>query len=155
MAISPDESCPPPDVAALHDVLFAELGSDWQPSTTQQAECLAQYKELREAARIARAHWTDLYRNRADRSKGDAAQDALSVADERCLTPLYAIFHGQNRSALCLSGGGIRSATFALGVLRAMSKYSYEENRGQSPRACWQSSIIFRPYPAVATSAHG
>src|SRR4051812_47012533 len=34
---------------------------------------------------------------------------------------LYRALHGRNASALCLSGGGIRSASFALGVLEAFA----------------------------------
>ncbi|MFL6414260.1 MAG: patatin-like phospholipase family protein, partial [Bryobacteraceae bacterium] len=133
MAFPPSDSSPAPDVAALHDVLFAELGADWTPGTKDEVEYLAQYKEVREAARAARRHWTELQHTHADRTSRDAAQEVLSIADERCLTPLYGIFHGQNRSALCLSGGGIRSATFALGVLHAMAKYSYAGEPGSEP----------------------
>ncbi len=133
MPLSPDESSPAPDVAALHDVLFAEMGADWMPGTTAEAESLAQYKELREAARTARRHWTELNRKHADRATVEAAKEAVSVADERCLGPLYTIFHGRDRSALCLSGGGIRSATFALGILHAMAKYSYAGEPGAEP----------------------
>ena len=133
MALSPDQSFPAPDVAALHDVLFAEMGADWKPGTTEDAEFLAQYKQLREAAWAARQHWTELNRKHADRATCESAKEALSVADERCLGPLYSIFHGQGRSALCLSGGGIRSATFALGVLHAMAKYSYPGEPGSEP----------------------
>jgi hypothetical protein len=43
--------------------------------------------------------------------------------DER-ITALYAAIHGlkEPRSALCLSGGGIRSATFSLGVLQGLAR---------------------------------
>src|SRR4051794_25858021 len=133
MAFSPDESSSAPDVAALHDVLFAELGPDWTPSTAGEAECLAQYKQLREAARAARRHWTELNSKRTDRTSCEAAQEVLSIAEERCLAPLYSILQGLNRSALCLSGGGIRSATFAMGVLHAMAKYSYPGEPGAEP----------------------
>src|SRR6266404_5529269 len=34
---------------------------------------------------------------------------------------LYRALHEQNFSALCLSGGGIRSASFALGVIEALA----------------------------------
>jgi hypothetical protein len=35
---------------------------------------------------------------------------------------VYAFLHGRNRWALCLSGGGIRSATFGLGLLQALAQ---------------------------------
>jgi hypothetical protein len=43
----------------------------------------------------------------------------------RSLADLYAAIHQLNRpqSALCLSGGGIRSASFALGVLQALARH--------------------------------
>ena len=41
------------------------------------------------------------------------------------LSQLYGAIHGleQPRSALCLSGGGIRSACFALGVMQALARH--------------------------------
>ncbi|MBI4911848.1 MAG: patatin-like phospholipase family protein [Acidobacteria bacterium] len=43
--------------------------------------------------------------------------------DERTrMQTLIRAFHDQKRSALCLSGGGIRSATFALGVVQGLAK---------------------------------
>jgi hypothetical protein len=39
-------------------------------------------------------------------------------------TDLYAEFHKQPRTALCLSGGGVRSATFSLGVLQGLARAS-------------------------------
>src|SRR4051812_274049 len=133
MASCMDESLPAPDVAALHDVLFAELGADWTPATAAQAERLTEYKQLREVAQTARRYWAGLLRRRVDRVTCDEALQALTIAEQRCLGPLYSIFHDQNRSALCLSGGGIRSATFALGVLHGMAKYSYAGEPGPDP----------------------
>src|SRR3954462_6767364 len=98
MASWMDQSSPTPDVAALHDVLLAELGSEWTPGTAEQAKCLAQYKELREAAQTARRSWSDLLRRNADRASCERAHDALAIAEQRCLAPLYCIFHDQNRS---------------------------------------------------------
>ena len=38
------------------------------------------------------------------------------------LAGVYALLHTRTRTALCLSGGGIRSATFGLGVLQGLAK---------------------------------
>ena len=38
--------------------------------------------------------------------------------------PLKRILHAMNGSALCLSGGGIRSASFSLGVLQGLARFS-------------------------------
>ena len=41
--------------------------------------------------------------------------------------------HTARRSALCFSGGGIRSATFGLGVLHSLARYSRPAEQGQRP----------------------
>src|SRR5262245_25509723 len=38
--------------------------------------------------------------------------------------PLKTLLHGLQGNALCLSGGGIRSASFCLGVLEGLARYS-------------------------------
>jgi hypothetical protein len=51
--------------------------------------------------------------------------------DSKILSALYSAIHRlppTAHSALCLSGGGIRSATFALGVLQALARYGYLQN---------------------------
>ncbi len=82
--------------------------------------------------------WTSLLRA-ATRPSREPSEGSLSV--ERVLTEEYECLHGplngpvglgwlyeaihdlrEKRSALCLSGGGIRSATFALGVLQGLAK---------------------------------
>src|SRR5262249_36208307 len=40
------------------------------------------------------------------------------------LTDIYARIHARNHSALCLSGGGIRSASFGLGVLQGLAQHN-------------------------------
>ena len=47
---------------------------------------------------------------------------------------LYAQFHAAKRSALCFSGGGIRSATFGLGVLQGLARWSAPGPEGGRPR---------------------
>lgn len=47
--------------------------------------------------------------------------DKTAKSEARLNSVLQAI-HGANHSALCFSGGGIRSATFALGVLQGMAR---------------------------------
>jgi hypothetical protein len=45
------------------------------------------------------------------------------VADEpRRLAAIFAAIHAKKHAALCLSGGGIRSASFALGVLQGLAR---------------------------------
>lgn len=52
------------------------------------------------------------------RTEYDDILDAANVA-------LCKDFHAQSRTALCLSGGGIRSAAFGLGVLQWLAKHGY------------------------------
>jgi hypothetical protein len=42
--------------------------------------------------------------------------------EKRRLKAIYSLIHNQQPSALCLSGGGIRSATFNLGILQGLSR---------------------------------
>jgi hypothetical protein len=47
----------------------------------------------------------------------------LAKIRDRRLAALYAAVRERETAALCLSGGGIRSATFALGVLRGLARH--------------------------------
>jgi hypothetical protein len=51
-------------------------------------------------------------------------------------TKLIPLLHKAERSALCLSGGGVRSAMFSLGVLQELARFSWkdpEETPNQTP----------------------
>lgn len=48
--------------------------------------------------------------------------DQSEADPEKRLTAILAMIHTQKPSALCISGGGIRSATFALGVLQGLAR---------------------------------
>jgi hypothetical protein len=60
------------------------------------------------------------YRNRLFLE--DLFPDFLLPIDQIRLEKIYALIHSQGRTALCLSGGGIRSATFSLGVLQGLAR---------------------------------
>lgn len=47
--------------------------------------------------------------------------------------PLKRILHVMNGSAICLSGGGIRSASFSLGVLQGLARFSRRCGGGEKP----------------------
>ena len=49
-------------------------------------------------------------------------KDFWKIADVR-LAALNTLLHGKGQSALCLSGGGIRSGTFALGLLQGLARH--------------------------------
>ena len=56
-----------------------------------------------------------------------------TIEDERRRT-FYFWAHRFNLSALCLSGGGIRSASFALGVIQALADGQRRVNKLSVPR---------------------
>lgn len=53
-------------------------------------------------------------------SRIDALQEKCSELEK----PLKRVLHAMNTGALCLSGGGIRSASFGLGVLEGLARFS-------------------------------
>src|SRR5437867_366567 len=53
-----------------------------------------------------------------------AAPDATGETAADPLTDIYGRIHAQNHTALCLSGGGIRSASFGLGVLQGLAQHN-------------------------------
>lgn len=53
---------------------------------------------------------------------GPLPVEYLAAPDHERPTRLKALLHERGRAALCLSGGGIRSATFALGVIQGLAK---------------------------------
>lgn len=53
--------------------------------------------------------------------------DEIVSIDENLTVKYYQAIHQQNHSALCLSGGGIRSATFNLGLLQGLARHGLLE----------------------------
>ncbi|HEU4768645.1 MAG TPA: patatin-like phospholipase family protein, partial [Pyrinomonadaceae bacterium] len=75
----------------------------------------------------------------------------LEVAHRSYIAAIYSAIHKRERSALCLSGGGIRSATFNLGVLQGLArrglldKFDYLSTvSGGGYIGSWLSSWIHR-----------
>lgn len=74
---------------------------------------------LREERAQKRAH-------KLQQQVADAYQNVLD-AERKCKDSdqlLLPLLHGMEASAVCLSGGGIRSASFCLGVLQGMARFS-------------------------------
>src|SRR5262245_53705033 len=58
---------------------------------------------------------------------------------------LYQRLNGLNGAALCISGGGIRSATFGLGVIEALATHPRQASttdEGEKPCATADESIL-------------
>jgi len=64
---------------------------------------------------------------RPDRPDGPDGPEA-PLTFEQVLAQEDAVLGGKQRSALCISGGGIRSATFALGALQGLAELGILEN---------------------------
>jgi hypothetical protein len=84
-----------------------------------------EYEAARKALVDARSRQTDRATSSADCVEDDLAQQARE--NEALLPSLYGCMHaratnGAPRSALCFSGGGIRSATFNLGMLQVLAR---------------------------------
>jgi hypothetical protein len=101
--------------------------------------------------------------------KGDPSEignllESCRIADK----PLKEILHSLESNALCLSGGGIRSASFGLGVLEGLSAFSTTDNStnglmfqlgylstvsGGGYIGSWMTSWIYRRKMAGASSS--
>ncbi len=62
------------------------------------------------------AEYVHLYGSRPEAGVGPAAADRSAR-----LKAIYRAVHARNQSALCLSGGGVRSASFAVGILQGLA----------------------------------
>jgi hypothetical protein len=101
-----------------------ELG-EVEPLNEADARDFAEYKFLAVEADVRRKEREAvLAATHPTPEDKDAICQLAQNAEVRCLNPLVRILHRRERSALCFSGGGIRSATFSLGVLQALAKHS-------------------------------
>src|SRR5262249_49709266 len=94
-----------------------------QPSPISVWEALAEELPGGAAARPELQHAVDAYRH------------SPNLQTEKSLRRvLIERLHEASRSALCFSGGGIRSATFGLGVLQGLAAHSWQRKTDGSPR---------------------
>jgi hypothetical protein len=92
----------------------------------------------KEAVELAGPPWQDFARGlqgqatkqeserrriRMDADKRDGEDEDKTFAEAERRKAFYRSLNKLNRSALCLSGGGIRSATFCLGVIQALAAH--------------------------------
>jgi hypothetical protein len=82
----------------------------------------------------------------------------LDLTHRSYLTAIYSAIHKQQRSALCLSGGGIRSATFNLGILQGLARHNLLDKfdylstvSGGGYIGSWLSSWIHREPDGIQT----
>jgi len=70
------------------------------------------------------------------------AYEKVLVAESVCQVydrPLKSILYAMDASAVCLSGGGIRSASFSLGILQGLARFSRRPTCTQKDRALLDS----------------
>ena len=82
----------------------------------------------------------------------------LDAAHRSYIAAIYSAIHKRERSALCLSGGGIRSATFNLGVLQGLARHGLLDKfdylstvSGGGYIGSWLSSWIHREPGGIDT----
>jgi hypothetical protein len=82
----------------------------------------------------------------------------LEAAHRSYVAAIYSAIHKRERSALCLSGGGIRSATFNLGVLQGLARHGLLDKfdylstvSGGGYIGSWLSSWIHREPGGIDT----
>ena len=93
----------------------------------EEAEALGG-ERIRTAARSAPHPGDQHAQHRRTLLNADAHTGDLPVAEARHREAFYRWLNGLHRAALCCSGGGIRSATFCLGVIQALA--SHDVRRG-------------------------
>ena len=102
----------------LADAVNELLRDGWLFDTTQLS-----IPQSRTYRRLAREATTDEQRHRLNRQMFDAAvPGAVRSLSDIHLRAVLAALHARRPSGLALSGGGIRSATFALGVLQGLAE---------------------------------
>jgi hypothetical protein len=84
-------------------------------------EYLEAFRRYKEERRLARD---------ADQREGDAGSEPAELAFRKVLIERL---HARKATALCLSGGGIRSTTFGLGVLQGLAKHSWSPAAPDQP----------------------
>ena len=108
----------------------------WQPLTRQANLVTVAYAMLKQKkAEPSNVHLPfDSLEEIEFREK--ETQNEIAKFETRCSElekPLRRILHRMDCSAVCLSGGGIRSASFSLGVLQGLSRFSMGKSWKEPP----------------------
>jgi Patatin-like phospholipase len=114
---------------SLEQVLAEEAAELVGPGTKLSAEDLQPPLDTQESER-ARTHKNADARDGKDESPEEAERRKK----------FYRSLNQLNRSALCLSGGGIRSATFCLGVIQALAGYDVTTGTSGDNEKCPEAS---------------
>ena len=99
----------------------------WRPLTTHANLVIAAYVMLKQKkAEPSKVHvpFNSLEEYEFREKERQQAIVAIELQCKRLEEPLRRILHSMNCTAVSLSGGGIRSASFSLGVLQGLSRFS-------------------------------
>ena len=99
----------------------------WQPLTTQANRVTAAYAKLKERKTEPSKVHLPVGSLEELEFRGHQRRKEIMNLEQQCKTleaALLRILHKMNCTAVCLSGGGIRSASFSLGVLQGLSRFS-------------------------------
>lgn len=120
----------PDEVLSLADVLEQELEAQGFPAARDADSEYRKAKESHDSAASAVRKCEEALKKAWPWSRSQArgtlekARKSKEAADRIRLSKLTPLLGCVERSALCISGGGIRSATFGLGALQGLSHYN-------------------------------
>lgn len=99
----------------------------WQPLTTRANRVTTAYATLKERKTEPSKVHLPVGSLEELEFRGYLRRKEITDLELQCKTleaPLLQILHKMNCTSVCLSGGGIRSASFSLGVLQGLSRFS-------------------------------
>ncbi|MEA1675869.1 hypothetical protein [Nitrospirillum sp. BR 11163] len=122
----------PSDAISLHDTLVEELRtssctgdetvSEPPPSTCEQTDSVPLNDDTSLHAALAE-ELQRLYLLAGESFQPPQPENRAHLDPAHLSNALKECLHAANLSALCLSGGGIRSASFALGIIQSLAKF--------------------------------
>lgn len=112
---------PPVTAIRTHRVISLSLSEESHTSVGYERKFMGNQTDLAPRSKSL----ADILAEELDGELGDEQTQELSVAEKQArLKAVYERIHHEQpaRAALCLSGGGIRSAIFGLGILQGLAK---------------------------------
>src|ERR1700739_3986192 len=106
------------------------LGRFLKPSSAQPADSISLWEAIAEEQGTDAELQAALQNYRKQRLTGEAAG---SDREKNFRNLVIRRLHASGKSALCFSGGGIRSATFGLGVLQGLAAHSAATGKEHAP----------------------
>jgi hypothetical protein len=123
--MSPDENEPLSVWEVLGEEYWRGADPPRDPEDCGDSQYAAALREYRERRKL----WQD-----AGSPEDGPVQVEYQAAELAFRKILMARLHAGKRTALCLSGGGIRSATFGLGVLQGLAAHSWSPKDPATPQ---------------------